>query len=84
MKKAAEERKKQLVSTRDDTGNKKNTTTTRTTNGNRGTTGNTGIRTTNYVPNNSQDLTNSKRRQDVIIPFESELIGICLTCCSIF
>jgi hypothetical protein len=83
MKKAAEERKKQLISTKDDTGNK-NTTSTRTTTGNRGTTGNTGTRTTNYVPDNSQNLTSSKRRQDIIIPFESELIGICLTCCSIF
>ena len=80
MKNAAEERRKQQASTKDDTGNK-NTTSSKKTSGN---TGNTGVTITYYAPDNSGEITNSKRRQDIIIPFEAELIGVCLTCCDIF
>ena len=80
MKNAAEERRKQQASTKDDTGNK-NTASSKKTSGN---TGNTGVTITYYAPDNSGELTNSKRRQDIIIPFEAELIGVCLTCCDIF
>ena len=84
IKKAAEERKKQQAATKDDAVNKINSRTKNTISGTSDNTGTRGTKKTTYVPDGSNNLTRSKRRQDGIIPFEAELIGICLTCCNIF
>ena len=50
--------------------------------GNQSNTKKTGVKV-NYVTD--PDTTSTKRRQDILIPFEAEIIGICLTCgCHIF
>ena len=82
IRKAAEERRKQLTQTRDDAVNK----VTSNINNNDGNNSTTNTRRNNnyYIPDNAGTYTSSKRRQGISFQLDSELLGICLTCCEIF
>ena len=80
IKAAAEERKKRSQQIIDDGNKQINNVNDNTNSRSR----RAGIKV-NYVPDYDGNTINTKRRQDVLIPFQDELIGICLTCgCSIF
>ena len=87
IKKAAEERKKQLVKTKEDAEKKAQEEAKKKTTTNNNTTTSTKTKSgtkVNYVPANN-NTTNVKRRQEIIIPFEGELMEICISCgCGIF
>ena len=69
IKASAEEKKKQLLIQKEEQQKKKNTTTGDTT-GNQ----------VNYTPD-SYDGNSSKKRQAVLLPFDQELIDMCVQCC---
>ena len=69
IKSAAEERKKQLRQQKEEQQKK----STRTTNDNTG-------NKVNYTPD-SYNNNNSKKRQNVLLPFDQEMIDMCVQCC---
>ena len=70
IKQAAEERKKQLEKQRQEEEIRKSQRQTNDSSG----------RKVNYRPD-SYDLNSSKRRQNVVIPFDKEMIDMCVQCC---
>ena len=69
IKAAAEEKKKQLIAKRDEQTKKTSTTT-----------GDTTGRKVIYTPD-SYDGNSSKKRQNVLIPIDKDLINMCVQCC---